>query len=156
MNKQSSTIIWLVSTALAAMLSGPVFADDYGTIVLTRDVQPRTATRKEMVPDPNPKVVYGSPDAYLGRGVNGSISNAVGGEIGDSEFASINTGMAVTQRLLTGQSAPTSNPGNQRITSATSGIGGKAGGGNATGGIAGRVNQSVQQGLRPLNQALGH
>lgn len=151
MNRQSSTIIWLVGTALAVLLGGQVRADDYGTIVLTRDVQPRAATRKEMVPDPNPKVVYGSPDAYLAHGVSGSI----GGEISDSEFASINTGMAVTQRLLTGQSAQSATPGNQRITSATSGIGGKAGGGSATGGIAGRVNQSVQQGLRPLSQAMG-
>jgi len=150
MNRQSSTITWLVSTAIAAMLSGPVIADD-GQIVIMRTVQPRTATRPALVPDPNPRVVKTSPQAYV------DINNAIaGGELNDSDFARVNSGMTSSMHILTGNSGPLQqNSGiNQRITRATSGIGGKAGGGGATGGIAGSVNRGVQQGLKPLMQAL--
>ena len=149
MNRQSGTLIGLLGSTLALLLAGPVQAGNDGEIILTRDVQPRVATRKEMVPDPNPKQVYGSPDAYLHNGVRGSLGN----ELEDSDFARISSGMSVTQRVLVGQPAQSGNPGNQHLAPTTSGIGAHAGGGN-NGGIAGRVNQSVQQGLRPLTQVM--
>jgi hypothetical protein len=151
MNRQSGTIIWLLGTALAVLTVMPVSADNDGQIVVSRQVQPRTATRPPLVPDPNPRIVKTSPEAYV------DISNAVaGGELSDSDFARVNSGMATSMNILGGRSGPLQQNGtsNQRITRATSGIGGKAGGGGGTGGIAGTVNQGVQQGLRPLMQAL--
>jgi hypothetical protein len=154
MNRQSGTVIWLLATTLAVLLGGPASAenDGQGQIIVMRDVQPRTATRPPLAPDPNPRIVKTSPEAYV------DIGNAVtAGELSDSDFAHVNSGMAASMHILTGRSGPLQQNGasNQRITRATSGIGGKAGGGGgATGGIAGTVNRGVQQGLRPLTQAL--
>jgi len=152
MNRQSGTIIWLLGTTLAVLLGGPASAENDGQIVVMREVQPRTATRPPLAPDPNPRIVKTSPEAYV------DIGNAVaGGELSDSDFAHVNSGMAASMHILTGRPGSLQQNGvsNQRITRATSGIGGKAGGGGgATGGIAGTVNRGVQQGLRPLTQAL--
>ena len=152
MNRPSSTIPWLLASAFAVLLSGPVSADNEGQIIVMREVQPRAATRPPLVPDPNPRVVKTSPEAYVSGGIGNAITN---GELDDSDFAHVNSGMAASQRMLTGSSGPLQQTGisNQRVTSATSGIGGKAGGGGG-GGIAGTVNQGVQQGLRPLMQGL--
>jgi hypothetical protein len=104
-----------------------------------------------LAPDPNPRVVKTSPEAYV------DIGNAVAsGELNDSDFARVNSGMAASMNILTGRSGSIqqNSNNNQRITRATSGIGGKAGGGSGTGGIAGTVNRGVQQGLKPMMNAL--
>ena len=151
MNRSSSTIPCLLASAFAVLLSGTVSADNEGQIIVMREVQPRVATRPPLAPDPNPRVVKTSPEAYVSGGIGSAITS---GELGDSDFAHVNSGMAASQRMLTGSSGPLhTGISNQRVTSATSGIGGKPGG-NGGGGIAGTVNQGVQQGLRPLMQGL--
>jgi hypothetical protein len=150
MSRQSGTLTWLTGIALAALLNGPVSADN-GLIVVTREVQPRSATRKELVPDPNPLTVQ--------AGLPRSASN----ELNDSDFAHINTGLSVSNRALTNQtnnlssSNTFSQTGGNGIPGLGAAIGGDAAGGGAgTGGISGRVNGAVQTGLRPLqNLGLG-
>ena len=156
MNRQSKKITWLFGTALAIALNAPVYSDN-GLIVITREVQPRAATRKELAPDPHPLTVQ----AGLPQSANSAINSS---ELDDSEFAHINTGLSVSNRVLTGQtnrlssSSSMTKSGGNGIPGLGAAIGGDAAGGRgATGGISGRVNGAVQTGLRPLqNMSMGN
>nr|WP_288357544.1 hypothetical protein [uncultured Pseudomonas sp.] len=124
--------------ALACVLQASVQAAD-GDVIITRDVQPRVATRAALVPDPNPLSVN------PGRSVVDTTA-----ELADGDFANVSSGLALPAQLL-GNSlghqvqAPLqqSMPG---LGASHSGSGGN--------GVASQVNRSVQQGLRPL-QMLG-
>tara|TARA_R110000868_G_scaffold25293_3_gene98650 strand:+ start:3937 stop:4395 length:459 start_codon:yes stop_codon:yes gene_type:complete len=147
MNKQFSSITstgLLGTTLMVVLLNNPVYADN-GLIILTREVQPRAATRTELVPDPNPLTVQAS-----------GPSNA-GTELSDNDFAHINTGLSVSNSALTRQtnSLSSSNSMTQSGGNGVPGLG-TAIGGNATGstagGLSGRVNGAIQTGLRPLQK----
>ena len=144
MSRQSGKIALLIGITLAT-LNVPVYAEN-GEIVLLRNVQPRAATRQELVPDPNPVAVQA-----------GLPKNA---ELKDSDFAQINSGISVSNRALTSvtNSLTSSNTLTQSSGNNLQGlggaIGGSAGGGAGTSRISGRVNGAVQTGLRPL-QNLG-
>ncbi|MGL4316166.1 MAG: hypothetical protein ACRCTL_06090 [Pseudomonas sp.] len=124
-------------------MAAPVLAAD-GDIVLSRDVQPRVATRPPLVPDPNPTVVNVDPHQQINRQTQG-IERL--GELSDSDFASINSGLSLPNRLL-GTDNPQALPSTQQHQQ---GIGSLShGNGAVSSGIAGQINRSVQQGLRPL------
>lgn len=152
MNMQSSKITWLIGSVLAVVLNAPVSADN-GEIVLIRTVQPRSAFRTELAPDPHPLTVQAGGSKYANT------------ELNDNDFAHINTGLSVSNSALTGQtnSLSSSNILTQPGGSAGNGLpgldatlgGGSVGG--ATGGISGRVNGAIQTGLRPLqNMGMGN
>jgi hypothetical protein len=144
MSKQSGGITWMLGSALVLLLNNPVCADN-GLIVLTREVQPRAATRTELVPDPHPLTVQAGGPRHAGA------------ELSDNDFAHINTGLSVSNRVLTRQtnSLATSNSMTQSSANGMPGLGTATGGGatgGTTGGISGRVNGAIQTGLRPLQK----
>ncbi len=113
-----------------------------GEITISRDVQPRVATRAPLMVDPNPRT--SSP---------GAITYEATDELSDSDFAAITTGTAMSGLLSSG--AHSSNPSSvDRLPQQhLPGMGAthRAGG---QGSVGSQVNRSVQQGLRPL-QSLG-
>ncbi len=126
---------WVVVCGLQA---GVLQAAD-GDVIITREVQPRVATRAALVPDPNPLSVN------PGRSVVDATA-----ELGDSDFASVSSGLALPQQLL-GHSL--GNHVQTPLQQSVPGLGASHSGG-AGSGVAAQVNRSVQQGLRPL-QMLG-
>jgi len=127
--------IWILMT----VLTGAAQAGE-GDVVISRDVQPRVATVNPIVADPHPRVVN-----------PGAIASGVTGELGDSDFAGVSSGLALPQRLLQG-SLGTSIPAASHQGIPVLGAGHS--GGARGNGIADQVNRSVQQGLRPL-QSIG-
>ena len=144
MSKQSCAITCLLGTTLMVLLNNPVYADN-GLIVLTRDVQPRAATRAPLVPDPHSLTVQAG------------LPRNAGAELDDGDFAHVNTGLSVANSALTRQtnSLSTSNSMNPSGGNGVPGLGAAIGGGatgGTTGGIGGRVNGAIQTGLRPLQK----
>ena len=144
MSKQSSGITCLLGTTLVVLLNSPVYADN-GLIVLTRDVQPRAATRAPLVPDPHPLTVQAG------------LPRNAGAELDDGDFAHVNTGLSVANSALTRQTNNLSSPNNLNHSGGNSlpGLGAAIGGGatgGATNSISGRVNGALQTGLRPLQK----
>jgi hypothetical protein len=141
MNQPPCRITWFLGPALVSLLSGPIYADN-GSIVLTRDAQPRAATREELTPDPHPLTVQAG------------LPRSAGAELDDSDFAHINTGLSVSDSALTRQTNSISSmtqSGGNGMPGLGAAIGGDATGRSA-GGVSGRVNGAVQTGLRPLQQ----
>lgn len=137
-------LVICVMTQLPARAAG-------GDVIITREVQPRAATRQELVPDPNPQKVNPDHSAQIRR------SLGVSGEVSDGEFAGVTTG--TTLRGGVQIFAPGADPVGGALMPGRDGTGvsggAKSGGGlGGVGRIGGDVNRSVQQGLRPL-QNLG-
>ncbi|WP_373187472.1 hypothetical protein [Halopseudomonas sp.] len=129
-----------------ALVASPVIAAN-GDIIIGREVQPRHATRKELVPDPNPQLVNPKPNTVIERGLQGFRI----GELNDSEFAAVNSGSRLPQQIENQM------PRVQQSASDVTRHGGTAGhnpvghsGTGALSNINGQVNRSVQQGLQPL------
>lgn len=125
-----------------------------GDIIISREVQPRSAMRQEPVPDPNPLVV--NPN-HAERINNTLKSGQAPLEMSDKDFASVTSGTSLGNGLQIFTPSPdqagTHMPGRAGLgVSGTTAAGRSVGG--ATGRIGGDVNRSVQQGLRPL-QSLG-
>lgn len=135
-----SSKVLLVCTAVA--LSAPLAMAEPGQIIITRDVQPRSATRPAVVPDPNPKTVN-----------PGAITTGAMVELSDGDFASVSTG-SVLPGLVVGSPQTDDQLQIERMPSQNfpgmSVVHGGARG--ADGGISGQVNRPLQQGLRPLQQ----
>jgi hypothetical protein len=123
----------------------PVFAAG-GDIVLSRQVQPRIVTRQAMLPDPNPRVVNPSPNRIIGDTLLGGTAG--NNELNDHEFSGISSGLALP-RHLNNVLFNTPALSNSMPAQSSSGAGASQGGGMASS-VAGQVNRSVQQGLRPL------
>jgi hypothetical protein len=144
MNMQPSRVTCLLGLTLTVLLNSPVYADN-GLIVLTREVQPRAATRPALVPDPNPLTVQAG------------LPRNAGVELDDSDFAHINTGLSVSNSALTRQtdrlstSSSRAQSGGNGVPGLGAAIGGGATGG-ANSGVSGRVNGAIKTGLRPLQR----
>lgn len=138
-----SSKVLLVCTAVA--LSAPLAMAEPGQIIITRDVQPRSATRQAVVPDPNPKTV--NPDA---------ITTGAMVELSDGDFASVSTGSVLPGLVVgspqAGGPLQIERTPSQNLPGMSAVHGGARG---ADGGISGQVNRSLQQGLRPLQQLGG-
>lgn len=145
MRYQPSATGLLLCLCLGA--SAPCALADNGDIVITRDVQPRVATRAPLVPDPNPVTINVSPHEQVTRQTQ--RIDQTPGELSDSDFANINSGLSLPNRLL-----GTGNP--QALTSTLQQRSGGPGhsAGSVSSGIGTQINRSVQQGLSPL-QNLG-
>lgn len=113
-----------------------------GDIIISREVQPRSATRSPLTADPNPTSI--NPGALTLRNAPDSR------ELSDGEFASISSGstLSIPLRSLQPQTDSTSAQ-LQRLPTSTA-ISGGAGGGR----MEGSISRSIDQGLRPL-QRLG-
>lgn len=125
-----------------------------GDIIISRDVQPRSATRQELVPDPHPRRVNPNRAARINSTLKSGQAPL---EMSDREFASVTSGTSLGNGLqvFTPALDQAGNPMSSRVGL---GVQGNSAAGRSVGGAAGRiggdVNRSVQQGLRPL-QSLG-
>ena len=116
---------------------------DNGLIVITRDVQPRMATRAPVIPDPNPTTVNANPSQYVLQQTN---------ELSDGEFAGIASGSGISSMM--NLNGPTNLGGNISTQNQLANqAGGRTGGGGN--GIANMVNSSVQQGMGALKIITG-
>lgn len=142
----------------AIVMTPPAFAAG-GDIIIIREVQPRSATRPPLVPDPNPHIVNPKPNAVIDQGLSNLTAP---GELSDSDFANITGGHGI-QHHLTNPQGPHAvgehvqhgsagvNQQNIPASPGASHIGGSRLGNN----IDGQVNRSLQQGLSPLQQLQG-
>nr|WP_178132008.1 hypothetical protein [Pseudomonas sp. C2B4] len=132
----------LIGCALGSSVSLPVQAEN-GIVVITRDVQPRMATRPPMIPDPNPTTVNTNPSQQILRQTN---------ELSDGDFAGVTSGTGISG--LVNQGATNNLGGNiTNQTQLTNLPGGRSGNGGS--GIANMVNSSVQRGMGALNIIAG-
>ena len=140
-------------TAILAMLvlSGigsamPAYAAD-GIIVITRDVQPRVATRPALVPDPNPRTVNANPSSTVIRATNSY-------ELNDADFARITSGSSLQRQMLPGGQLSGLSNSSQASSHGLPGM--RAGhGGGAGSNVSNQINRSLQQGLAPLKILTG-
>lgn len=125
-----------------------------GDIIISREVQPRSATRAALVPDPNPNVANPNHAPRINRTLESAQAPL---EISDSDFASVTSGTSLGNGLQIFTRTPdqtgTHMPGRNGLGISGNTAAGRSVGGS-TGRIGGDVNRSVQQGLRPL-QNLG-
>lgn len=129
----------------ASTLSLPILAAGDGTIIIQRQVQPRSAVRPTGTPDPRPMTVNANQSPRILSQTN---------ELSDGDFADVASGASVNRVLMPDASGnirgmgavPTSLPGLR------GGAGPGAGGANS---ISNSVNQNVQRGLAPLQILTG-
>ncbi|WP_157719000.1 hypothetical protein [Geopseudomonas guangdongensis] len=140
------TAVTSASLLAIAMFAAVAQAAD-GEVILTRDVQPRIATRPALVPDPNPLTVQMDRSAL----VNSSVA---AGELSDGDFSQVSSGQSVMTRAL---QLPMHTPGlDGKSAGAAQGMPNIAGGHGGSGGaISGQINKSLQQGLAPLKMLTG-
>lgn len=152
--KQEGVILAAAYTlAVIALVAGaslvlPAIAAE-GDIIISREVQPRAAVRKELAADPNPQLVNPKPNAVIEIGLRG---NRAIGELDDNEFAAVITGTRLSNELLSSQ-IKVADPGAAASVLRSAGAGHNVvghGGSGELGNIDDRINHSVQQGLRPL------
>lgn len=143
-------LAWVMS---AVGLASPALAAG-GDIIILREVQPRSATREPLIPDPNPHVVNPhvvnpKPNAIIDRALRGMVMPP---ELSDSDFAAVTGSYGLPQQ---GVSTPRELAVERHFKSKSdagplpsSPAAGYAGSG--LGGVAGQINRSLQHGLRPL------
>ncbi|MCY1394948.1 hypothetical protein D9M71_98760 [compost metagenome] len=132
----------LIGCALGSSFSLPVQAEN-GVVVITRDVQPRNATRPPLVPDPNPTTVNTNPSAHILKQTN---------ELSDGDFAGVSSGAGMSSMITQQTNGLGAGINNQ--TQLPNLAGGRSGGGSGSG-IANMVNSNVQQGLGALKILTG-
>lgn len=131
----------LISCTIGASLSVPAQADN-GIIVITRDVQPRNATRPPLVPDPYPTTVNANPSEHVLKQTN---------ELSDGDFAGIASGSGISTLVTQQTNNLGGQIGNQQQLPNMAG-GRASGGGN---GISNMVNSNVQRGMGALKILTG-
>lgn len=137
----------LVVLALAGTgVALPSLADD-GVIVLTREVQPRIATRPALIPDPNPSTVNANVSPIVHRALDSY-------ELSDKDFAGVASGSGIQRLILPDGHLPGLGVSNADAAQGLPGMNGGSTGG-AGSGIANQVNRSLQQGLAPLKILTG-
>jgi hypothetical protein len=138
----------LMLCAVCAIVATPFsqVSAEKGDIIISRDVQPRTATRAPLVPDPNPLV--SNP---------GAIARDAAMELSDSDFAAIATGATLRNNANSPAVVPAQFDRVQQQQMPGAATGQRAGGtgGSNSNAISNRVGSSLQQGLRPLQQLGG-
>jgi hypothetical protein len=158
--------------AVAVLLCGSLLADapllaGDGDIIIIRTVQPRSATRLPLTPDPkplaiNPRDLSGKPAQNHTSNIGNTVTRSLG-ELSDGDFAGISSGQGLggAGRALNAPSAGAVNHQPNGITNQTlNGNVGQAnhrngGGGAGLAGVPSQVNRSLQQGLRPLQMLTG-
>jgi hypothetical protein len=78
----------------AVGLASPALAAG-GDIIILREVQPRSATREPLIPDPNPHVVNPKPNAIIDRALRGMVMPP---ELSDSDFAAVTGSYGLPQQ----------------------------------------------------------
>ncbi|MNR09242.1 hypothetical protein D3C85_1254370 [compost metagenome] len=131
----------LIGCALGSSFSLPVQAEN-GVVVITRDVQPRNATRPPLVPDPNPVTVNTNPSAQVLKQTN---------ELSDGDFANISSGAGISSMVT--QQTNNLGPNINNQTQLPNMAGGRSNGSGS--GIANMVNSNVQRGLGALKILTG-
>ena len=125
--------------------TGSLAAD--GVIVISREVQPRMATRAPMIPDPNPRTVNANPSSTVQRAVNSY-------ELNDVDFAGVTSGASLHRQILPSTHLPGLSGSSQSSAQGLPGM--RAGhGGGAGSSVSNQINRSLQQGLAPLKILTG-
>lgn len=133
-----SVALLSATPALPALAAG-------GDIIISRQVQPRSAVRQELVADPSPQVVNPRREALLQRSLDGGLSTT---ELSDGDFAQVSSGSRFAHPLQ-GAGQAVQGPLSSGSTVGASGLNpaGHSGGAGRAGATVGR---SIQQGLGPL------
>ncbi len=131
----------LIGCAFSSVISLPVQAAD-GIIVIQRDVQTRNATRRPLVPDPNPLTVNANPSRQVISATN---------ELTDSDISGISSGASIAGTVVQATGALSGNINGQSQLPGLS-AGHSAGSGN---GVTNRINNTIQQGLGGLKMISG-
>lgn len=150
MDRNASTFARTLSFILLVSLGygmAPASRADDGIIVLTRPVQPQTATRPVLAPAPNPRTANANTSPAVDRAVNTF-------ELSDSDFARVTSGSGLQRQILPDGQLPGLGTSG---ASAAQGLPGMSAGrsGSAGSGISNQVNRSLQQGLAPLKMLSG-
>ena len=151
----SPLLVCLVGLVICLATQFQVQAAD-GDIIISREVQPRSAVRQELVPDPNPQLVNPNRESQINSSLNAGHRAM---EISDSEFAGVSSGSSLAHGLHIFSQPPNQSIGVQSPGRGVTGAAGNNTVGRAVGGAtraAGQVNRSVQQGLRPLQNLKGN
>lgn len=134
-------------------LTAPAFSAD-GDIIILREVQPRSATRPPLVPDPNPHVVNPKPNSVINQGLRGMAAPT---ELSDSDFAGVTGGHGIQRQLSNATShslqSTSMQHGSGRANLPASPAASHSGAG--LGNLDGQINRSLQQGLQPLQGLFG-
>ncbi|APC14312.1 hypothetical protein BLL42_00610 [Pseudomonas frederiksbergensis] len=130
----------LIGCALGSSISLPVQAAD-GIIILQRTVQPRIATHRPMVPDPNPLTVNANPSKQVVGATN---------ELTDGDIAGISSGASIAGIVVRGTGTLSNTSDQSQLPGLSAGH--SAGSGNS---VANRINGSIQQGLGSLKLLSG-
>ncbi len=134
----------LLLSAMGAAI--PAHSAD-GIIVITRDVQPRVATRPALLPDPNPRTVNANPSSTVIRATNSF-------ELTDADFAGVTSGSTLQRQMLPNGQLPGLSNSTQASSHGLPGM--RAGqGGGAGSNVSNQINRSLQQGLAPLKILTG-
>ncbi len=137
----------LVMLVLSGMgVTIPALSAD-GVIVITRDVQPRVATRPTLVPDPNPNAVNANSSSTVIRATNSY-------ELNDADFAGITSGSSLQRQILPSGQLPGLSNSSQVSSHGLPGMRSGQGGG-AGSSVSNQINRSLQQGLAPLKILTG-
>lgn len=150
MDRNVSRFVRTLSFILLVSLGygvAPASQADDGVIILTRPVQPQTATRPVLAPDPNPRTANANSSPTVDRAVNAF-------ELSDSDFAGVTSGSGLQRQILPDGQLPGLGISG---ASAAQGLPGMSAGrsGSAGAGISNQVNRSLQQGLAPLKMLSG-
>ncbi len=141
----SSAMLLTIALTGAGAVTPALCAD--GVIVLTRDVQPRVATRAPLTPDPNPHAV----DANVSPTVHRALGSY---ELSDQDFAGISSGAGLQRQAMPGGQLPglgaSSGEAGRSLPNMRAGHSGGAGAS-----ISNQVTRSLQQGLAPLKAITG-
>ncbi|RON02580.1 hypothetical protein [Pseudomonas brassicacearum] len=131
----------LIGCAFSSVISLPVPAAD-GIIIIQREVQTRNATRRPLVPDPNPLTVNANPSRQVISATN---------ELSDSDISGISSGASIAGTITqaTGSLSGSIN-GQSQLPGLSAGH--SSGSGN---GIANRIDGTIQQGLGSLKMISG-
>ncbi|MBV2133016.1 hypothetical protein KRX52_09400 [Pseudomonas sp. MAP12] len=141
---RSALLSMLVLSGLGAAI--PTYSAD-GIIVITRDVQPRVATRPALIPDPDPRTVNANPSSTVIRATNSY-------ELTDADFAGITSGSSLQHQMLPNGQLPGLSHSSQVSSQGLPGM--RAGqGGGAGSNVSNQINRSLQQGLAPLKILTG-
>lgn len=144
----SQLLICLAGLTLCVLTQLQAQAAD-GDILILREVQPRAAARKELMPDPNPRVVNPDHSEQIRSNIR---SGGTLMEVSDRDFANVTSGTSLGRGVQVfnqpGEYGMDNLRGAGGLGISTGGGGARAGGGTAR--IGSDVTRSVQQGLRPL------
>ncbi len=149
--RKLKTLTFSAAIVLSGLSATTIDAAD-GDIIISRDVQLRSATRQPLVPDPSPRVVNPRQDELLQRSLESGLATV---ELSDKDFGQVTSGVTfITSKSAISSIGQTVNRSAGATHHAVGGVSRVGHSGGSAGRAGSQVGRSIQQGLRPL-QLLG-